>query len=169
MEETVDLSLSVDVIATNLAYQKAFDIFKQLNDEQSFIIGADTIVVLGQEVLGKPMDVQEASLMLTKLSGREHTVITGIAFCWMHNNKPQKHLFFEKTIVEFEEISAVLLENYLATKDSLDKAGAYGIQGPSLPFIKKINGSYSNVVGFPINKIYNEINQIFNKDFFEVF
>ena len=86
-------------------------------------------------------------------------MITGVSFLFTDSDsgKLREHLFYDSTEVTFNEITKDLMEHYIATGDSLDKAGAYGIQGPSLTFISKINGSYSNVVGFPLDKIVNEL------------
>jgi septum formation protein len=81
----------------------------------------------------------------------------------------REHLFYDSTEVTFNEITPDLMENYLATKDSLDKAGAYGIQGPSLTFISNVNGSYSNVVGFPLDKIVSELKIILGEGWRERF
>ena len=86
-------------------------------------------------------------------------MITGVSFLFIdpNNGKKREHLFYDSTEVTFNEITKDLMDLYIATGDSLDKAGAYGIQGPSLTFISKVNGSYSNVVGFPLDKIVSEL------------
>jgi septum formation protein len=116
-------------------------------------------VVLDQKLYGKPKDKDDAKTILSELSGKTHEVITGVSFLFIDQNtkKLREHLFYDFTEVTFNDIDANLMENYLATGDSLDKAGAYGIQGPGLTFISKINGSYSNVVGFPLDKIVGEL------------
>lgn len=168
IEETVNPNLGHAEVAMDLACQKARNIFEKLKGEKNLVIGADTIVVLDHEILGKPQDVDQARMMLQRLSGKTHDVYTGVSFHFFEE-KQKEYSFFEKTKVTFEEIDSQLLELYLATKDSLDKAGAYGIQGPGLPFIKTLQGSYSNVVGFPINRVYQELQSIFKGQFFEIF
>ncbi len=135
--------------AQDLALQKARKVFSDVQDPKSFVLGADTIVILDNEILGKPVDEDEARQMLTRLSGRGHQVITAVAFV----TDKKEYTFFEQTDVFFQEISDDLMQSYLATKDSLDKAGAYGIQGEGLAFIDRVEGSYSNVVGLPIDKV----------------
>jgi septum formation protein len=147
-------------IAMNLASQKAQAVFKKNTDfKNAFVISSDTIVVLNQKIYNKPKDREEARLILSELSDNTHEVITGVSFLFVDpvTKKTREHLFFDKTEVTFNEITKELMDAYIATGDSLDKAGAYGIQGPSLTFISKLNGSYSNVVGFPLDKIVGEL------------
>lgn len=147
-------------IAMNLASQKAQAVFSKTQQMKSpFIVSSDTIVVLNQKIYNKPKDKEEARLILSELSDNTHEVITGVSFLYVdpQSKKTREHLFFDKTQVTFNEITPDLMEAYLATGDSLDKAGAYGIQGPSLTFISRINGSYSNVVGFPLDKVVSEM------------
>lgn len=154
-------------IAVDLALQKARAVYVQVKEEykNAFIISSDTIVVLDHKIYGKPKDRDEARSILSELSGRTHQVITGVSFIF--NNK--EHLFFDSTEVTFNQITPDLMEAYLDTKDSMDKAGAYGIQGPSLTFISKVNGSYSNVVGFPLDKIIKELKFVLGEDWRKYF
>jgi septum formation protein len=110
------------------------------------ILGADTTVVFDGEVLNKPADIHEAERMLRALSGRTHQVHTGIAI--VCGSRHQSHI--ETTTVYFSEISNDDLTHYLATGDSLDKAGAYGIQGYAARWIPRIEGDFFNVMGLPI-------------------
>jgi septum formation protein len=112
----------------------------------SAVIGADTTVVLDGAVLGKPADVAEARSMLRQLSGRVHAVHTGYAVI----ADGLEHAGIETTLVRFAAIEAADLERYLATGDSMDKAGAYGIQGYAARWIDRIEGDYFNVMGLPI-------------------
>lgn len=147
-------------IAMDLAFQKASAIAKSLKDPSKVILGADTIVVFENEILGKPIDKSDAKLILQKLSGKTHIVYTGVSI-----SCGDKHVsFYEETHVTFRTITSDLLDLYLETGDSLDKAGAYGIQGAGLSFIEKINGSYSNVVGLPIDKVIIELKKILGKE-----
>ncbi|NOT78749.1 MAG: septum formation protein Maf [Bacteriovoracaceae bacterium] len=155
-------------IAMDLASQKAHAVWEQLpGTQECFVMASDTIVVLDGKLYGKPSSKDDARRILKELSGKTHEVITGVSFLFKNfeTNKIREHLFFDSTEVEFNEISKDLLESYIATGDSFDKAGAYGIQGPSLTFISKINGSYSNVVGFPLNKIVSELAIILGDEF----
>ncbi len=117
------------------------------------VIAADTVVVLENEVLGKPKDKADAGRMLEKLSGKKHKVITGVSvfikdFCFS---------FYEETEVEFYPLNEDEIKWYVETEEPLDKAGAYGIQGYGKIFVKSINGDYFNVVGFPVAKFYHKL------------
>jgi septum formation protein len=145
-------------IALDLALQKARAVKEKCKaSDNNFIIAADTIVVLQNEIYGKPKDRNDAERILHELEGKTHQVITGVCFCYAGI----EHAFFDQTDVTFNSISSDIMKNYLDTNDSLDKAGAYGIQGPSLTFISKINGSFSNVVGFPLDKVITELQLCF--------
>ncbi|MBO6177723.1 MAG: septum formation inhibitor Maf [Selenomonadaceae bacterium] len=116
------------------------------------VLGADTIVVLDGKIYGKPKDEQDARQMLKSFSGRVHEVLTGI--CLVKDEK-----IYSKTVrteVTFGEMTEKEIEEYIATKEPMDKAGAYAIQGKAARFIKCINGSFSNVVGLPLHEL-NEL------------
>jgi septum formation protein len=146
-------------VAIDIAFQKGSAVYHSISEEENgFVISADTIVVLGEKIYGKPKDREDAKRILTELSNNTHQVITAVCFLFKDShNKLRVHKFYDQTDVTFNEITAELMENYLNTGDSLDKAGAYGIQGPSLTFISKLGGSYSNVVGFPLDKVLSEL------------
>jgi len=147
-------------VAVDLAAQKAHAVFDKISgDENAFVVASDTIVVLDNKIYGKPKDKEEARVILSELSDRTHQVVTGVCFRFkdFSTGKIREHKFYDSTEVTFNEITDQLMENYIATGDSLDKAGAYGIQGPSLTFISRVNGSYSNVVGFPLDKVVTEL------------
>ena len=112
----------------------------------SVVLGADTTVVLGGAILGKPQDREEARAMLQSLSGQTHEVLTGVAVV----AEGAERVHVETTRVEFAEIGAEELEAYLDSGDALDKAGAYGIQGFAARWIPRIEGDYFNVVGLPV-------------------
>jgi septum formation protein len=163
-------------IAVDLASQKAHAVFLQCekklqSEDNPFVVSSDTIVVLKEKIYGKPKDRAEAREILNELSGRTHQVITGVSFLYkdFSTGKRREHFFYDSTEVTFNEITPDLMEAYLSTNDSLDKAGAYGIQGPSLTFISKVNGSYSNVVGFPLDKVVSELNLILGNEWREAF
>ena len=149
-------------IAEDIARQKGLDILQKLvkdKKKQQLVVSADTIVCLDHEILGKPKDIIEAKNMLISLSDRDHEVITAV-FIGKYEESLQdvcEKVFSCKTRVHFKKIDEDLLQNYLDSEDSLDKAGAYGIQGPSLTFIDRIDGSYSNVVGFPLDMFIDEL------------
>ena len=114
------------------------------------VIAADTIVVLDNMILGKPKNSEEAFKMLRNLSGRTHEVLTGVAVFY----KGKKKVAVEKTIVKFRKLTDKEIQDYVKTGDSLDKAGAYGIQGRGAIFINSIAGCYNNVVGLPLTRLY---------------
>lgn len=116
--------------------------------ETGLVIGADTIVVDGSEILGKPKDRADAKRMLKELSGKKHRVISGIALVDVEKKKIFSHS--EITYVYFRSLTDKDIETYLDTKEPYDKAGAYGIQGHAALFVERIEGCYFNVVGFPV-------------------
>ena len=142
----------------DIAQQKAQAVFSKIKSKYNnpLVLGADTIVCTGGEILGKPKDEQQAREMLISLSGKSHEVLTGVSLI----SKERSLCFYEMTTVIFEDITEDLLSHYIATKESLDKAGAYGIQAYSLGFISKVDGSYSNVVGLPVNLVIKNIKKI---------
>ena len=124
----------------------------------ALVIGADTIVVLGDEILGKPDDRAAAEHMLQTLSGETHQVYTGVCLKW--GNKDIHHLFAEITSVTFRELDEKDITYYINTCPPFDKAGSYGIQDWSAVFVKEIRGCYDNVVGFPISRFYQELKKL---------
>lgn len=110
------------------------------------VLAADTVVVLGRRVLGKPADAQEAAAWLARLSGRRHRVLTAVAV--MFRGKLQ--LALSETQVVFRRLTQAEIEAYVASGEPLDKAGAYGIQGRAAAFVRRIEGSYTGVMGLPL-------------------
>jgi septum formation protein len=121
-----------------------------------FVVSADTIVCLDGKIFGKPRSKDEARIYLKELSGKTHSVFTAVAVNFSHNGSHDSFSFVEESKVTFNDITPALMERYLETGDSLDKAGAYGIQGPSLTFISRVEGDYANVVGFPLSRFVVE-------------
>lgn len=143
--------------ACDISEQKGRAVLETLEDKSNcLIISSDTMVVLNNKIYGKPGNRDTAKEMLLELSGQTHEVITSVTFL---DEKGIAFNFYDKTKVTFEKIDLDLLEDYLDTEDSLDKAGAYGIQGASLTFISRLEGSYSNVVGFPLNLIVSQLKE----------
>lgn len=165
LDETSE-EIASEKIAMDIASQKGRAVLAKAVDlKHPFIISSDTIVVLNEKLYGKPKDKADARQILSELAGHTHEVITGVSFIFFdENNKLREHLFYDSTEVTFTAIPKDLMDIYIETGDSLDKAGAYGIQGPSLAFISKLSGSYSNVVGFPLDKILSEMNIILGED-----
>lgn len=120
--------------------------------ENAVVIAADTVVALDNEILGKPKDEAEARTMLRRLSGREHVVITGIGIVDTVSGRTLSGT--EHTIVYFHPLESDEIDAYLACNESMDKAGAYGIQGKGSLLVRKIDGDYFNVMGLPISKLY---------------
>jgi len=159
-DETVQAA-APDQLVEELAFLKANEVYQRIKSDYKgkdfMVIGADTIVYYDKEVLLKPADEQEAFDMLKMLSDRTHQVYTGIAIIQKSGGEKQTHLLHDKTDVTFYPISDYELKEYIATGDPLDKAGAYGIQGPFAVHIKEIHGDYNNVVGLPIAKLYQAL------------
>jgi septum formation protein len=119
-----------------------------------WVIGADTVVVVDNEILGKPSDPEDALAMLIRLAGRTHEVWTGFAICRGSSEVVRQAV---RTEVKFVEASHDVLAAYVATGEPLDKAGAYGIQGQGGVLVERIDGSYSNVVGLPMAELVEEL------------
>lgn len=145
-------------IALHIATKKAEAI--PLNTSDEIIIAADTIVCLEDVVLEKPKDKQDAYRMLRLLSGKKHEVITAVAL----KTADKLHAFHEVTVVEFAVLSDQQIWHYINQYEPTDKAGAYGIQEWIGHFIDKIHGSYSNVIGLPTSRLYNELLSLLNWD-----
>jgi septum formation protein len=139
----------------HISEMKGEAVFKE-QTENCLVVSADTIVSLGSKIYGKPRDAQEARVFLNELAGKTHSVFTAVTMSLKINGKDTVHSFVEESKVSFNPISQELMDRYIATKDSLDKAGAYGIQGGSLSFISKVDGDYANVVGFPLSRFVTE-------------
>jgi len=131
--------------AQMLAERKAAAIVAIKGNEDP-VLAADTIVVIDDEILGKPRDAADAVRMLTLLSGRTHQVITGVAILWDGKEK----VFSVSTDVTFKELTPKEIADYIATKEPMDKAGAYAIQGTGGFMVTEITGSASNVIGLPV-------------------
>lgn len=132
-----------------MACEKASAVSKEFPG--SFVISGDTVVCLDEEILGKPTDEDDAVALLMKLSGREHCVKTG--FCVAHGFRNVNIVRTVNTKVLFAKFSENVAKSYVASGESLDKAGAYGIQGKGIFLIQSIVGSYSNVVGLPLYEL----------------
>ncbi len=148
----------------NLAQIKAESVFKENKD--SIVIGADTIVVLENLVLGKPKNKEDAHETLMMLSGKTHKVITGVTII-KKNNTSRNHClhnysFHEKTLVKFFKLNESEVLTYINTNSPYDKAGSYGIQDYSSIFVEKINGCYDNVLGLPLSKLNYVCKNILN-------
>lgn len=159
MEEKVTHNIPEQVVE-ELANQKATDIWERYGRCGTLVIGADTIVVGQQVIMGKPKDKQDAVSMLQKLQGDKHRVYTGITLIWQQDKSVKRKSFHTGTVVEVYPMNMHEIEAYVETGEPMDKAGAYGIQGRFAPFIKGIEGEYQNVVGLPIGRLYQELKEI---------
>lgn len=146
-EEKADPSLSPAELVMSLARQKGCAI--DTGNENELIVSADTVVELDGRILGKPHTAGRAKEMLKDLSGKTHRVFTGV---YLVSGK-KEICFYECTEVEFYSLTDEEIDEYTATGEPLDKAGAYGIQGKGCTLVKKINGDYYNVVGFPVARV----------------
>jgi septum formation protein len=135
------------------AYRKARAVAKQHPD--FLVLGADTLVCLGNRRFGKPATRDEARAMLAELQGKSHQVVTGI--CLVHLRIHRQHTFAESTDVYFRPLNAEQIRRYLALIDSSDKAGAYAIQDHGELVVERIEGSFSNVVGLPVERLEREL------------
>lgn len=126
------------------------------NHKDAVVIGADTIVVANGKILGKPKNEADAEAMLTMLSGIEHEVITGVCLA----SGEEIISFAQISKVKFYDLSAEEIRAYVATKEPMDKAGAYGIQGKGCTLVEEIEGDYFNIVGLPVARVAREINKL---------
>ena len=145
-----------------LSYRKAQAVFStcakqgKLRDH-TVVLGADTVVALEDAILGKPEDEADAIRMITAMQGGHHHVLTGVTLI---EDSGSMVTFAETTEVHLYPMSPAEIEGYVASGEAFGKAGAYGIQGPFAAFVKKVNGSYTNVVGLPVGRVYQELKQL---------
>ncbi|WP_018126781.1 nucleoside triphosphate pyrophosphatase [Balneola vulgaris] len=148
-----------ETIVADLASQKALDVAKHFTNDY-LILGADTIVVQDNKILGKPLTARDAKETLLRLSGETHSVFTGVALVhWDQTlNQTTCYTFVEETKVTFSSLLEEEIDAYIQTGSPMDKAGAYGIQDDwGAVFVEKIDGDFYNVVGLPLNRLYHEL------------
>jgi septum formation protein len=154
-----------DIDETEFAGEKAADYVRRLarekaeavaeNYENALVLGADTIVVIDDQIIGKPKDLDDARRMLRLLSGNRHEVFTGVAIVKKEQEQnPKSVVGLQKTGVKFAELNDEEIEFLVEKGEPLDKAGAYAVQAQAALFIEKIEGDYWNVVGLPVNLVY---------------
>lgn len=168
-EENVDVSgMSPEKTVQELAIKKGKAVAEKSADDPNdlnLIISADTVVAYNGKILGKPKSREEAKKMLKMLSGKKHSVYTGLCIWKTQPTWSSKGCAVSaRTDVYFKKLSDEMIEAYLDTGEYKDKAGAYGIQGKGAVLVEKIKGDYFNVVGFPINKFYEMLVTEFNLD-----
>lgn len=149
LDENPDTTMDFGPLAAKMAHSKAMAVASK--HDEGLVIGADTIVVLDDRILGKPGTFEEAEEMLRILSGRWHKVFTGVSLVDAATKRHIKE--FEESRVKFKVLSSLEIQNYIKTGEPMDKAGAYGIQGKGALFIEKIEGDYYNIVGLPLFKL----------------
>lgn len=161
-----------DAVVSELSRQKAEEVAAGVltyneqhpdlaTPQDILVIGADTVVAYGDEILGKPKDEEDAGRMLTLLQGNTHSVYTGITLVFIDKSgRTGEYCFFEKTDVTMYPMDEDEINRYIATGEPMDKAGSYGIQGRCAIYIKQIEGDYNNVVGLPVARLYQELRHV---------
>lgn len=144
--------------ARRLAVEKAEDVAARRPGERRPVVAADTVVVIGETVLGKPESAADAAAMLRLLSGKTHQVITGV--CVLVPGTGARAVESVRTEVRFTPLSEEEIAGYVATGEPLDKAGAYAIQGRASRFVERIDGCYFNVVGLPVPTLYRMLKRV---------
>ncbi|MBQ3048723.1 MAG: septum formation protein Maf [Oscillospiraceae bacterium] len=152
-EESVPEGMDHGKAAMLLAETKGRAALAQFDCSDAMVVAADTVVSAEGKMLGKPKDAEDAYRMLKLLSGKTHTVYTGVALLTADG---RERIFCDATEVEFYELSDKMIRDYINTNDPFDKAGAYGIQGKGCILIKGIKGDYFNVMGLPVAKLFRE-------------
>lgn len=160
VEEQVTTDIPEDIVV-ELSRQKAEDVAAGIQENDILVIGADTVVSASGKILGKPGSVEEAAEMIRRLAGKTHQVYTGVTLiCRDQQGREKTVSFSEKTDVSVYPMSEKEIIGYAACGEPMDKAGAYGIQGKFAAYIQGIQGDYSNVVGLPVGRLYQEIKKI---------
>jgi len=154
-DETVDPALTPQEVVVSLAIQKGSAVASIVGTKTP-LLSADTIVVIDDEIINKPSDKDDAINMITKLSGRTHSVFTGVAIFF----NDTVDTFFVKSDVTFKKLSAKEISDYCDTDEPYDKAGAYAVQGIGSFMVKSINGSYSNVIGLPVSEVIEHFQKL---------
>lgn len=145
-DENITEDLSPEKTVEELAKRKAMAVLK--DNEDAVVFGCDTVVAVDGKILGKPTDDEDAFNMLSMLSGKTHTVSTGVCIC----SKDKTEVFSNTTEVEFYELSEETIRSYIASGECSDKAGSYGIQGFGNVLVKEIKGDYFSVMGLPVSQ-----------------
>ncbi len=159
-QEETYISTRPSDIVKELSSQKAYNVASEIKEElkNTILIGADTVVVFQNEILGKPKDEEEAYQMLSNLQGNVHQVFTGTTILsYDDKGKLTEDQHATETKVFVHEMNELEIKSYIQTGEPMDKAGAYGIQGRFAAYIDKIEGDYYNVVGLPISYVYQQI------------
>ena len=158
-------SIPVEIYVQELALIKAMAVAQVLKNKSALIISADTVVYSGGEILGKPKNEEDAFTMLSKLSGREHSVFSGI--CVMDAKTLKSVCAREETKVFFKKLTEEKIRNYIKTGEPMDKAGAYAVQGLGALFTEKVEGDFFNVIGLPVKRLAEVMEEEFEFDIFK--
>jgi nucleoside triphosphate pyrophosphatase len=153
---------SPDAQVCRLALAKASDVSEKMSDY--WVLGADTIVVIDNAILGKPRNEEEAVAMLARLSGRTHEVFTGYAIVHAKFSE-QRTVRYVTSAVHIRDMSADEISDYVSTREPMDKAGAYAIQGIGAGIVERVTGSYTNVVGLPLCEVTRDLKTLGIFDF----
>ena len=158
VDETIPPGTTPERLVQSLATEKAMNVLATLSqaqsDEDLVVIGADTMVVLDHVLIGKPEDEADARAMLRKLSQRTHIVFTGVTILEKRKDSELKTFeHVEKSLVSFRKLEETEIAAYVATREPMDKAGAYALQGVGAAFVEKVDGCYTNIIGLPIPKV----------------
>ncbi|MBR5712454.1 MAG: septum formation protein Maf [Lachnospiraceae bacterium] len=147
-------------IVTELAKRKALAVADAHANENCIVIGSDTVVYAGGKVLGKPASKEEAKEMLRLLSGKPHTVFTGLCIVLIENGAMKVEALADAAHVIFEAMSEEEIEWYAGTGEPMDKAGAYAIQGLGGRFVKSIEGDFYTIMGLPMHEVYKKLREM---------
>jgi len=161
IEEVPRPGETAEDFACRAAQEKALDVAAACQPD-TLILGADTVVVVNGELLGKPRDAEDARRMLRLLLGRVHRVVTGV--CLVRAPQEIMALKYETTAVTFRQLDEEEIQSYLASGEPFDKAGAYGIQGLASRFVTRVEGCYFNVVGLPVALVYEILKPFTTKE-----
>ncbi|MBQ1900063.1 MAG: septum formation protein Maf [Erysipelotrichaceae bacterium] len=151
IDEQIDYTNDLVKEIEKLSFRKAQAVFKDHSD--ALVIGSDTIVKIGNDVLGKPKNIEDAKAMLKELSDNTHQVVTGVTILY----KDKAETFSSVADVTFYPLSDEEIDAYIATNEPMDKAGSYAIQGDAAKFIRSIHGDYYTIVGLPIAELYHRL------------
>ena len=162
-DESVSERLLPSNLVEELSYRKAESAAKAFLGENVLIVAADTVVALDDEIFGKPEDARDAHRMLSLLSGKAHSVFTGVTLAYVNGSEVSYKKTVCETKVYFYPVSEEELAEYIQTGEPFDKAGSYAIQGIASKFVEKIEGDFDNVVGLPVYAILDDVKDYLNQ------
>lgn len=154
VEELIPTAQNIDSVIQENAYRKALQVAKSVTRATDIIIAADTLVLIGDTVVSKPDSIEDGRAILNRFSGKPQTVVTGFALFSHYYGVRRSSV---RTEILFHKLTPEQIEDYLKTREPYDKAGAYAVQGLGSLFIQKMEGSYTNAMGFPIEQFLKEL------------